>query len=259
MARNDAQYRTWLEFIGEVLKQPLGLTAEYRGQLLELLTQSFNGACATRNRVQHQWENRILDCWPRNYIPNEPPGGYDHSQQPLLRWHVFTGQRGPQSLWRVPDTLASNSIKRAWDELAGPWNVNHQLSIPVQSGGPDLHSYLVQRSDRDFTDQELDLAGLLQPILTALAVHFTTTQSAAGASQDGSAQGLTAREMTVLSVLTEGLTADAMSRRLGISPRTAGRHLEHIYRKLDVCDRLMAVNRARELGLLTPVTADWKP
>lgn len=189
MARN-AQYRTWLEFVGEVLTQPLGLTSLHEGQLLELLTQSFNGACTTRNRVQHEWENRILGCWPNNYIPNEPPGEYDYRQQPLLRWHVFTGQRGPQSLWRVPDTLASNTLKRIWDELAGPWNVNHQLSIPVQIEGPDLNSYVVQRSDRDFTDQELDLAGLLQPILTALALHFRTVQSVGGASQDGSAQDL---------------------------------------------------------------------
>lgn len=68
--------------------------------------------------------------------------------------------------------------------------------------------------------------------------------------------------MTVLSVLSEGLTAEAISRRLGISPRTAGKHLEHIYRKLDVCDRLMAVNRARELGLIrrgVPVPRPTQP
>ncbi|WP_307102285.1 response regulator transcription factor [Arthrobacter globiformis] len=95
------------------------------------------------------------------------------------------------------------------------------------------------------------MAGLLQPILTALAVHFKTAQSAGAPTHDRFAQDLTAREMTVLSVLIEGLTAEAMSRRLGISPRTAGKHLEHIYRRLDVCDRLMAVQRAHELGLIT--------
>jgi ATP/maltotriose-dependent transcriptional regulator MalT len=129
--------------------------------------------------------------------------------------------------------------------------VNHQLAFPLQVGDFDLDSLLVSRADRDFTDQELDLAELLHPVLTALAVHFKTAESAGGHPVDGPVEDLTAREMTVLSLLTEGLTAEALGRRLRISPRTAGKHLEHIYRKLDVCDRLMAVQRARELGLIT--------
>ena len=56
--------------------------------------------------------------------------------------------------------------------------------------------------------------------------------------------------MTILSLLSKGLTADSLARRLNISPRTAGKHLEHIYRKLDVRDRMMAVQRGYDLGLL---------
>jgi ATP/maltotriose-dependent transcriptional regulator MalT len=61
---------------------------------------------------------------------------------------------------------------------------------------------------------------------------------------------LTCRELTILTLLSEGLTAEALARRLSISARTAGKHLEHIYRKLDVCDRLTAVQTAYELGVL---------
>ena len=253
MARNAEQYRTWLEFIGEVLQQPLGLSQKFEAQLLELLTESFNGALTTRNTVTPEWENKILACWPRNYIPTEipeePPGGYDFRQQPLLRWYAFSGETGPQTFGRVPEALASSRLKQAWKDVARPWGVNHQLCFPLQIGGFDLDSLLISRPDRDFTDQELDLAKLLHPILTSLAVHFEAAHSAGGPTLDGSAQDLTAREMAVLSLLTEGLTAEALGRRLGISPRTAGKHLEHIYRKLDVCDRLMAVQRARECGL----------
>jgi hypothetical protein len=146
VARNDEQYRTWLELLGEILQQPLGVSTRYEEQLLDLLRQSFNGACSTRNRVGPAWENQILGCWPRDYIPNEvpnePPGGYDFSQQPLLRWYAATGQAGPQSFGRVPDALASSSLKRAWEELARPWGVNHQLSIPLQIAGGDFNSYL---------------------------------------------------------------------------------------------------------------------
>ncbi|MDQ0619720.1 helix-turn-helix transcriptional regulator [Arthrobacter globiformis] len=249
MERNDAQYRTWLELVGEILQLPCGPSLRYEEQLLELYTESFDGACSTRNHVRHDWDNRIITCWPPKYIPDEPPGDFDYRQQPLLRWYAWTGQRGPQSIGRVPDALASNNIKQAWDEIARPWNVNHQLSIPLHLGGNDLHSYLVQRPD-DFTEQEFDLASLLQPILTGLAFHLRLASTSAEASVQGSTQGLTVREMGILTLLSKGLTADSLARRLNISPRTAEKHLEHIYRKLDVGDRLMAVQRGYELRLL---------
>lgn len=256
MERNDAQYRTWLELVGEILQQPLGLSLRHEEQLLNLLNQSFNAACSTRNHVRHDWENRILACWPQKYIPDEPPGEFDFRQQPLLRWFASTGARDPQSIERVPDALASESIKQTWDEIARPWNVNHQLSIPLQLGGRDLHSYLVQRPD-DFTDQEFDLASLLQPVLTGLALHLRLASTSAEASVQSSTQGLTIRETAILALLSKGLTAESLARRLNISPRTAGKHLEHIYRKLDVGDRLMAVQRAYELGLLKPAPATF--
>lgn len=256
MERNDAQYRTWLELVGEILQQPLGLSLRHEEQLLDLLTESFSAACSTRNHVRHDWDNRIITCWPPKYIPDEPPGDYDYRQQPLLRWYASTGQTAPQSIGRIPDALASSSIKQSWDAIARPWNVNHQLSIPLRIGGADLHAYLVQRPD-DFTEQELDLATLLQPILTGLTLHLGLAQTRAESSMQSSTYGLTLREMAILTLLCQGLTAESLARRLGISPRTVGKHLEHIYRKLDVGDRLMAVQRAYDLGLLTPSPATF--
>ena len=56
--------------------------------------------------------------------------------------------------------------------------------------------------------------------------------------------------VAVLQLLGEGKTAAAIGRQLGISARTVGVHLDHLYRKLAVRDRLMAVRVARECGLL---------
>jgi DNA-binding NarL/FixJ family response regulator len=61
---------------------------------------------------------------------------------------------------------------------------------------------------------------------------------------------LTARELVVLSLLAEGLTATSIARRMHISPRTVHRHLGHVYRKLGASDRLAAVVRGQRLGLL---------
>jgi len=62
--------------------------------------------------------------------------------------------------------------------------------------------------------------------------------------------GLTPRELTVLTLLAEGMTAAAIARRLTISPRTVNKHQENLYRKLATTDRLTTVLLAQDLGLV---------
>jgi DNA-binding CsgD family transcriptional regulator len=61
---------------------------------------------------------------------------------------------------------------------------------------------------------------------------------------------LTPRELTVLALAAESLTAEAIARRLGIATGTVQKHLENAYRKLGTSDRLTSVLRAQALGLL---------
>jgi DNA-binding CsgD family transcriptional regulator len=147
--------------------------------------------------------------------------------------------------------VASSRLKKEWEEIVRPWGVSKELAIPAQTGQGDHSAYVISRPDRDFDEEELALAGLVQPILKGLAVHFGLASATVHGSLEGTTR-LTLRETAILALLREGLTAAAVARRLGISPRTAGKHLERVYRKLDVCDRLMAVQRAYELGLLAP-------
>jgi len=61
---------------------------------------------------------------------------------------------------------------------------------------------------------------------------------------------LTRRESEVLALLAGGDSNKLIARRLGISPETVKDYLGGLYRKLEVRDRLSAVQRARELGIL---------
>lgn len=56
----------------------------------------------------------------------------------------------------------------------------------------------------------------------------------------------------MLSLLAAGLTAEGIGHRLGISPRTVHKHLEHAYGKLHVRDKVSAVRRARCIGVVAP-------
>jgi DNA-binding NarL/FixJ family response regulator len=62
--------------------------------------------------------------------------------------------------------------------------------------------------------------------------------------------GLTAREVDVLVLLSEGLSNAAIADRLVLSKRTVDHHVSAILRKLGVESRTQAGRRARSLGLV---------
>jgi LuxR family maltose regulon positive regulatory protein len=66
----------------------------------------------------------------------------------------------------------------------------------------------------------------------------------------GLVEPLTEREMEVLRYIAEGCTNPEIAGRLYISPNTLKAHAQNIFMKLNVHNRLQAVNRARELGLI---------
>jgi HD-GYP domain-containing protein (c-di-GMP phosphodiesterase class II) len=63
--------------------------------------------------------------------------------------------------------------------------------------------------------------------------------------------GLTSREIEVLRLLARGLSNRVIAERLVISPKTAGSHVEHIYRKIDAANRAQASLFAMRHGLMS--------
>ena len=61
---------------------------------------------------------------------------------------------------------------------------------------------------------------------------------------------LTEREVSVLFYLTQGLTNDEISNKLHISVHTVKAHLEAIYDKLAVSNRVQAAIKAVKLELI---------
>ncbi|MCS6776967.1 MAG: response regulator transcription factor [Chloroherpetonaceae bacterium] len=65
---------------------------------------------------------------------------------------------------------------------------------------------------------------------------------------------LTPRELEVLSLIVEGYSSKEVARKLFISKRTVDFHLDNVYGKLGVTNRMQALQRATRLGLLEKVT-----
>lgn len=153
---------------------------------------------------------------------------------------------------RVSDLMAESEWTRSalYRSVFEPTGSRYQLSIVTTLRMPDLgRGWILTRSERDFTDRELELAGIILPAL-AIADRLHPDADSAG---DGGADGVphvTPAETRVLRGVSQGWTAERIGRSLQISPRTVRKHLENAYRKLGCNDRLLATEKARSLGLI---------
>lgn len=103
-------------------------------------------------------------------------------------------------------------------------------------------AWIVIRSRREFDGEHLDVASHLLPILLALDRLHRSRADGAPLPHLPDRPGwaaLSVRERQVVDLLAAGLKGPAIGRMLGISPRTVGKHLEHVYRKLGRHDRLL--------------------
>lgn len=62
--------------------------------------------------------------------------------------------------------------------------------------------------------------------------------------------GLSPRECEILEILSAGESNKEMARRLGISPNTVKTHVARVYDKLEVQNRVQAIEKARFLALI---------
>ena len=73
-------------------------------------------------------------------------------------------------------------------------------------------------------------------------------------ANDGLPDPLTDRELEILAYLPDHSTSGELAMRCYVSVNTLKTHMAHIYRKLGVSGRSAAIARARELGLIPPVS-----
>jgi DNA-binding CsgD family transcriptional regulator len=166
------------------------------------------------------------------------------AEHPVVRSYMTLHDDGrPRRASDVADPISWHrylATARAFREHGG----THQLSMVVSLNERQGRGWILTRGTRDFTEAELQRAGLLLPALTVIDRLCRPSPP--------SDVVLTAREVELLHLLAGGLSARLMSRRLGISERTVTKHLEHLYRKLGTRDRVSTINAGQRHGLLGP-------
>jgi DNA-binding CsgD family transcriptional regulator len=152
-------------------------------------------------------------------------------------------------LWH-PDRLEWRAFGDRRDPAVDTWLAvrrGDEIILVTRHDGDCAAGWVLTRWSPPFSWSDLASANRLLPVLTVIdaARH--------GAETPGTGPErlpLTSREIDVLRLLCDGLKAEAIGSRLGISGLTVRKHLEHIYTKLECHDRLLVARRARDLELL---------
>lgn len=173
---------------------------------------------------------------------------------PLLRWYRLTRTITPQTMDRVPKAVCLTSRSGEVSELMSAHGLARQLAIPLSASERDGAAVVLCRCrGEDFSDEDLEVATRIAPLFRALRTQVELLREVPSA---GPTSALSDRELAVLALVARGCTAFAIASQLQCAPRTVEKHLEHVYRKLGVCDRVSAVRVAHATGLLgrgTPV------
>lgn len=159
-----------------------------------------------------------------------------------------------RSALRMSDVVPALEWRRhpVYNELFRPLGLAHELVAPLPSSTADRQRGWVWIRPRgaDFADAERALADRLQPLLAAIDMAPVDIRSGGDQADDADTRAevlvraaLTDRELEVLHLLPTGMTAQQIGFVLRISPRTVAKHLEHVYDKLGVHDRVSAVMR----------------
>jgi len=109
----------------------------------------------------------------------------------------------------------------------------------------DVAGVLQQPVWLDFGEGSVD--GWLRRLVGA---EIDAEEAALIPATGGATGGLTAREIEVLALISEGLSNRGIGERLVISEKTAGRHVSNIYCKLGVHNRAQAVSVAATRGIV---------
>jgi len=132
--------------------------------------------------------------------------------------------------------------------------VDDQLAILLAREGAETVGLSLARTGARFTSRDRELLSLVGLHLVR-SVRRTTMQGGPAqmmapvlrphplppppAPVVGDA-AVTPREREVLGLVAAGLTNRMIGRRLGVTEKTVGKHLEHVYEKLGVTDRVSA-------------------
>ncbi len=200
-------------------------------------------------------------------------GGFGHSTQVLQGF-------GTCSLWddqpvaraiREQRSLVVRLSEEARVPLGLEYREHPMVAVPLSTTTSMVGALCVcfAQGSQDVSLAATTLEALADVYVLYLLAHLTSSSNSFGlASHDDDEarstvpvsktppSGLSARQLAILQLLSEGLTYDQIGARIGYSHSTVRMELMHIYRFFGVSARRDAVSVAMQRGLLPPTLVD---
>lgn len=224
--------------------------ADLPGPLLPALVTLVGADCALWTELDPAAGSspRLMAGYPGPLIDEQTAAALEvHAQDFPLTRHTRPGGDGRPI--RRSDLQSRHSFRNSgmYADVVSKVGVEEMLAMALKAG--NLHVCVsLNRSGPDFTPAAVDVLTQLQPLLTRRVARLAASRAgrpAAGRVDGPGRSDLTTRQQQVLRLVTAGLTDAAIGRRLGCSPRTVDKHLEHIYRRLGVSCRTAAIAATR--------------
>lgn len=173
-------------------------------------------------------------------------------QNPIAAHFIRTGEGRAT---RFSDLISRRELHELelYQQVYSPLNVEYQIAFTLPSTRERVLGVSLSRARRNFSARERDLLNLARPYLIELyrnALAFAERGNHRSGStarlplEQLQALGLSRRQAEVLRLIATGYATPDAASILGISPRTAQKHLEHCYRTLGVTSRSQASHAA---------------
>ncbi len=195
----------------------------------------------------------------------DKPGPLTTAERERVRMHTYYTERmlaRPAMLARLGSIAASHHER---SDGSGYHRGTHAPALPMPArliaAADCYHAMTEPRAYRPALDSER-AARELRAEAAAGRLDHEAVEGVLGAAGHATRNrrpapaGLTRREIEVLALIARGATNRQVADALGITPKTAGTHVERIYAKIGASTRATATLYAVEHGLLNPETLD---
>lgn len=155
-------------------------------------------------------------------------------ENPLVAHQHLTGDPSPV---RLSDFITVRQFHRRpiYNLVYRRLGVEFQIAFGVGADPGQVAGIALNRRHRDFSDRDLEVLGLLRPLLAEVGATVAVDRS-----HGGIAERLTPRQQEVTAFVARGATNAQIAHRLQISEKTVAKHLEHVYETLGVGNRTAA-------------------
>jgi DNA-binding CsgD family transcriptional regulator len=184
--------------------------------------------------------------WFQDVVPSRPPNSDDPDERRFLyreercRWHLYGGDARVKrfDVVRTFDFYTETEWRNSaiYVEQHRPFGGWDNLICPLPAPPGRVRNVIFRRGPDEgvFSDRDRDLMVLLQPHIARALEHRLATN----------VPDLTPTQWQVLRYLDEGLSTREIAEAMFVSTSTVRKHVENIFSRLGVTNRVAALGRA---------------